>query len=35
MSRFKYLKLIRQTLFTKIMRNSELFIKIFKFLKKN
>ena len=33
-SRFRYLKLIGQSLFTKIMQNNEIFIKIFKFLKK-
>ena len=32
--RFKYLKLIGQSLFTKIIQNNEIFIKIFKFLKK-
>ena len=31
---FKYLKLIGQHIFTKIIQNNVIFIKIFKFLKK-
>ena len=31
---FKYLKLIGQSLFIKVIQNNEIFIKIFKFLKK-